>query len=215
MVLNEYFWFFEKALSHKFCDEIITYGKSKYEKNPATIGSVSYEGRDFDKNPLSTKEINFIKKSRNSKVAWLNEPWIYKEIYPFINTANKNAGWNFKWDNSEYVQFTTYEIGQYYDWHQDAFALPFNRPNSPENNKIRKLSVTCSLSDSSEYKGGELEFNFNDPLKSKKENFRKCTEILPKGSIVVFPSFVYHRVCPVIQGTRHSLVIWNIGNPYE
>ena len=81
--------------------------------------------------------------------------------------------------------------------------------------KIRKLSVTCSLSDPSEYTGGELEFNFNDPEKTKKQNIRKCIEILPKGSICVFPSFVWHRVCPVKKGTRYSLVIWNLGESFK
>ena len=87
--------------------------------------------------------------------------------------------------------------------------------NDPEHGKIRKLSVTCSLTDPKKYKGGELEFNFNRPNQKKKYNIKKCIEILPKGSIVVFPSFVWHRVCPVTKGTRNSLVIWNIGWPFK
>ena len=44
----------------------------------------------------------------------------------------------------------------------------------------------------------------------------KCKEILPKGSLVVFPSFVWHRVCPVKKcGERKSLVIWNLGWPFK
>jgi PKHD-type hydroxylase len=79
--------------------------------------------------------------------------------------------------------------------------------------KIRKLSVTCSLSDPKDYKGGELEFQFrnrDDPTPT-----RPCLEILPRGSIVVFPSFVWHRVKPVTEGTRYSLVIWNLGYPFR
>ncbi|BCV06054.1 MAG: hypothetical protein CM15mV124_480 [uncultured marine virus] len=33
----------------------------------------------------------------------------------------------------------------------------------------------------------------------------QCKEIFPKGSIIVFPSFVWHRVKPVTKGTRYSL----------
>ena len=40
-------------------------------------------------------------------------------------------------------------------------------------------------------------------------------EILPRGSIIVFPSFLYHRVKPVKQGTRYSLVAWSNGFPYK
>jgi len=50
---------------------------------------------------------------------------------------------------------------------------------------------------------------------NKKPNIRKCKEILPKGSLVVFPSFVWHRVCPVKSGERKSLVIWNLGWPFK
>jgi PKHD-type hydroxylase len=37
----------------------------------------------------------------------------------------------------------------------------------------------------------------------------------PKGSIIVFPSFVWHRVKPVTKGTRYSLVMWNLGYPFK
>jgi PKHD-type hydroxylase len=30
----------------------------------------------------------------------------------------------------------------------------------------------------------------------------------------VFPSFIYHRVKPVTEGTRYSLVIWSCGKPF-
>ena len=81
------------------------------------------------------------------------------------------------------------------------------------NGKIRKLSVTCSLSDAKDYKGGELEFSQRNNL--EKDVSTTCTQILPRGSIVVFPSFVWHRVKPVTEGIRYSLVIWNIGPPYK
>ena len=57
------------------------------------------------------------------------------------------------------------------------------------------------------------DFMTRDP--DKKLNIVKCKEILPKGSLVVFPSFVWHRVCPVKKGERNSLVIWNLGWPFK
>ena len=36
-----------------------------------------------------------------------------------------------------------------------------------------------------------------------------------KGSIIVFPSFVWHRVKRVTKGSRYSLVIWNLGYPFK
>lgn len=96
------------------------------------------------------------------------------------------------------------------------FDEPYNLPNNPNmHGKIRKISVICQLTDPSKYKGGELEFDFrrNSPIKESKTEI--CTEIQPKGSIVVFPSYVWHRVKPVTSGTRYSLVMWNLGRPFK
>ena len=146
----------------------------------------------------------------------MDDKWIYKEIHPYIHNANKNAGWNFDWNHSESCQFTKYKKGQYYDWHCDSWDRPYQKQGDPTTHgKIRKLSVTVTLSNPKEYKGGELEFDFRNNDPDKKLNIRKCTEILPKGSLVVFPSFVWHRVCPVKSGERNSLVIWNLGYPFK
>ena len=106
-------------------------------------------------------------------------------------------------------------INQFYDWHCDSWESPYAAPdNKDTNGKIRKLSVTCSLSDPKDYKGGELEFDFRN-MDPDKQSIRKCAEISSRGSIVVFPSHVWHRVKPVTKGIRYSLVIWNLGYPFK
>jgi PKHD-type hydroxylase len=209
MNLEYKYWVFPNVLSHKFCNEIRQYGIQQGDKT-ALVGGFTHDQK------INKKQIKNIQKIRNSNVAWLDDKWIYRAILPYVYEANKMAKWNFEINAFESCQFTKYGPGQYYGWHCDSFPKPFNKPNVPrEHGKIRKLSVTCSLSDPSEYMGGELEFNFNEPDITKKNNIKKCTEVLPKGSIVVFPSFVWHRVCPVQQGIRYSLVIWNLGYPYK
>jgi PKHD-type hydroxylase len=208
MNLNNYYWYFTGALSSKFCDEVVKYAKEKQEELALT-GFLNPDKK------LSKKELQDLKKYRNSNIVWLNDQWIYNEIYPYIHNANKSSGWNFQWDWSESCQFTKYAKGQFYDWHCDSWESPYENTNDKNfYNKIRKLSVTVSLTDPSEYKGGELEFDFRNNVNGK-PNIRKCKEILPKGSICVFPSFVWHRVTPVTSGTRYSLVIWNIGHPFK
>jgi PKHD-type hydroxylase len=214
MNLHNHYYYFKSVLSHKFCDDVIAYGK-KQQEEIAVTGNIGQK-RDLKTNPLSKKEISDLKKKRNSNIVWMNDRWIYNQIQPYIHKANKDAGWNFEWDMSESCQFTKYGKGQYYGWHCDSWEQPYNNPNNLNyHGKIRKLSVTCTLSDPSEYSGGELEFNFNNPENTNKKNIVKCKEILPKGSICVFPSFVWHRVCPVKKGTRYSLVIWNLGYPFK
>jgi PKHD-type hydroxylase len=214
MNLENYYWCFQSVLTPRFCNELLEYGK-KHQEEIALTGNVQ-KNRDLKSNPLSQKELKDLKKKRNSNIAWINDRWIYNEIQPYVEEANKKAKWNFEWDYSESCQFTKYSPGQYYGWHCDSWGVPYNNPeDSNINGKIRKLSVTCSLSDPSEYQGGELEFNFNNPEAKKKNNIKKCLEVLPRGSLVVFPSFVWHRVAPVKKGIRYSLVIWNLGYPFK
>ena len=211
MTMNsEYcYWYFNEALTHKFCDDVIQRGTEEKE-NLALTGK--FEKTSEDK--LTEEQINDLKKQRNSNITWLSDSWIYRTIHPFIHKANENAGWNYQWDFSEACQFTKYKINQYYNWHCDSWTKPYDKPNEINyNGKIRKLSVSCQLTDSSEYEGGELEFqprNTEDP-----GLIISCNEARKKGSIIVFPSHIYHRVKPVTQGTRYSLVIWNLGFPFK
>ena len=216
MNISNYFWYFKSALTPRFCDEVIKYGLSQ-KQGIAMTGGLG-RGRNLNKNPLNKDEVRNLKYKRNSDVVWLNDTWIYIEIHPFVHTANKNAGWNFEWDCSESCQFTKYKLNQYYDWHYDSFEKAFNHPNTRPHGKIRKLSMTCQLTDGSEYSGGELECdfrNYDPPLRDESKHLIKATEILPKGSIIVFPSFIWHRVKPVTRGVRYSLVVWHLGYPFK
>ena len=209
MNISNYYWYFKSALPPKICDDIIKYGLTKSETMARTGG--------YGDKKLSKQEIKDMKRRRNSDLVWLSEPWIYKELQPYIHMANKNAGWNFEWSRSEPCQFTKYKLNQYYDWHCDSWEKPYEN-KGPDNGKIRKLSMTCQLTDGSEYEGGELEFDFRNyepHMREEDKHLKKAKEVLPKGSIIVFPSFVWHRVKPVTKGTRYSLVMWNLGYPFK
>jgi len=216
MNLKNYYYYFQSALSSKLCDEIMKYGKI----HQTTMGETGIaEDIKNKKGKLSKKDIKNIQKKRKSDIVWMNDLWIYKEIHPYINEANEKAGWNFEWDWSESCQFTKYGLGQYYGWHCDSWDVPYNKPDEPNSHgKIRKLSVTISLNDPTEYDGGNLEFDFRNSMDTewkKGKTTKECIEIRPRGSIVVFPSFVWHRVTPVTKGTRYSLVMWNLGYPFK
>ena len=219
MNLENYYWYFQSALPERIIDQIMQYGLSQKEQL-ATTGDVRDKVLKNEK--LTDDEIKNVQKTRNSNVVWLSEDWIYKEIHPFFLEANKNSGWNYQWDFSEACQFTKYGVGQYYGWHCDSWDRQYGdeEPNPELRGKVRKLSMTISLSDPSEYEGGNLEFDFRnyskpDDKKDRLSRRKECTEIRPKGSIVVFPSYVYHRVTPVTKGTRYSLVCWSVGKPFK
>lgn len=208
MILQNPFWYFKKALSEDICNKIIEFGLNQ-EKHQALTGT--YSG----KQNLTDKEINELKKTRDSTVSFFSEKWIYDIILPYVETANQNAKWNFTTNWTEPLQFTNYSLNQHYDWHCDSWSHPYNDPkNINKHGKIRKLSCIVSLSDSIDYEGGQLQFWIQD--KSPEENQTRiiCEPIKEKGTIVVFPSFMWHKVYPVTQGKRYSLVAWTCGNPF-
>ena len=211
MNLKNFYWYFPKALPERICNDIIKYGNMKNEKIAITG---KYTEKAEKGKPLSENEIIDLKKKRDSNIVWLDENWIYKEIHPYIRAANINAGWNFEWDWTERCQFTKYKLNQHYGWHCDSWNEPYamDKENVNIRGKIRKLSMTICLSDEKDYKGGEFEFQ---PRFEEDPNYIvECKEVRQKGSIVVFPSFIWHRVKAVTEGTRYSLVVWNLGKPF-
>ena len=107
----------------------------------------------------------------------------------------------FKYDLDHFdsgIQATRYEVGQKYEWHIDDIGIV--------EGKQRKLSMSLVLE--SEFKGGELEIF--DAAKHTTLSF----DIKP-GNIVIFPSWISHRVQPVTSGTRYSLVAWMNGPEFK
>tara|TARA_R100001594_G_scaffold129078_2_gene167595 strand:- start:4889 stop:5512 length:624 start_codon:yes stop_codon:yes gene_type:complete len=207
MLLNYYYYYFKGALPQRFCDHVLKHGCLQ----PDSLARI---GKFSNTKDLTPEELKNLKKERDASVVWLTDKWIYKTILPFVRNANKEAQWGFDIDLLESIQFTKYKPNQFYDWHCDSWPKPYNLPNNPSRNgKIRKLSVICSLSDPSEYEGGTLEFDLRNDQKEHKTI--ECKEIITKGSVVVFPSFVWHRVKPVTKGTRYSLVLWSLGQPFK
>jgi len=63
------------------------------------------------------------------------------------------------------------------------------------------------LNDQDEYQGGDLEFFMDDTEQIRTEQ--------RKGRVIAFPSWMVHRVTPVTQGVRRSLVWWACGPKFR
>ena len=74
---------------------------------------------------------------------------------------------------------------------------------------VRKLSVSAILNDG--YEGGDMLFRFLDDKSNLAEVAIKPT----KGDIVIFPSYLDHKVAPVTKGIRYSVVAWFGGPPFK
>jgi PKHD-type hydroxylase len=144
------------------------------------------------------------KKARSSSVKWVPQnnqwQWLYERLTNMIIEANDGL-WNFDLLSApEQIQYTEYyaEEGGHYIWHQDI---------GPDILSLRKVSITVQLSAPDEYEGGDLEIwqGGEGPL------------VMPrgKGTVVIFPSYMMHRVTTVTKGTRRSFVLWAGGGHYR
>ena len=138
---------------------------------------------------------------RKSTVRWMTgiqekDDWVYAKLFDLVNEANNHL-WNFNLSHAaESLQYTEYPPdGGHYDWHIDC---------GHHMQAQRKVSITVQLND--DYEGGELQlWRGQEPATALKE----------KGCVVIFPSYMLHRVKPVTSGTRNSLVLWLGGDHYR
>jgi PKHD-type hydroxylase len=172
------------------CDQIINEGLISPEEK-GTLGPVGFRvNNEWRKNSIR----GII---RSPKWAWL-----YLEIDKLVAQANKS------WFNVEYnylpeMQLASYrsEEQEFYKRHQDAFLV------SPTGSN-RKLSFSIQLSDPSTYEGSDLKFLDIGKMPNS-ENIRA------QGSVIIFPSIVFHEVTPITQGIRYSMVGWYEGPPWR
>ena len=138
-------------------------------------------------------------KMRKGLISFFPEnTWIEKLVIDYVASASKEANWNYVITGKEQLQFANYKKEAFYNWHRDCNIT---------SDLYRKLSVTVQLSDSEDYEGGELQFkNYwgNMALVNPKD-------MLKRGTVIVFPSSILHRVTPITRGTRYSLVQWYNG----
>ena len=166
---------------------------------------------------------------RNSNVTWIDEsdkdgalswPELTDHIAKQIHSIN-NKYWKFDLSKSEPLQYSIYNEGDYYDWHNDQ------RESVYKNGLVRKLSFTVFLNE--DYDDGDFEIvELSAAKKLPKLNVENVSATLlvneggmiigpqpSAGTMIVFPSYLWHRVKPVIKGPRKSLVGWFLGEPFK
>jgi PKHD-type hydroxylase len=116
----------------------------------------------------------------------------------YITVANKSANWNYALTDIQRIQIGKYVDGGHYAYHKDT--------ELPNNEKItRKLSAVLFLSNPKDYEGGVFDF----------EDLEGKIDKMPQGSIIVFPSYIKHRVTPVTSGERYTAVAWALGPAFK
>ena len=213
MLINEFFYFNE-GLSAVDCKSIIEAADGKFEDASVnTKQFISNNERKTGAMPKYEKEIAV----RKSGIFFSSDQWLFDLIWPFMQDANKGAGWGYDVSGCEAIQITKYDSSDYYHWHKDGNGCQMSKYQEPDNTwlngNVRKLSMTVILGDA--YTGGEFQIA---SLNSSKDSFEVTVHTPPVGgvgSIVVFPSFLMHRIKPVKEGARYSLVAWFVGPPFK
>jgi PKHD-type hydroxylase len=121
--------------------------------------------------------------------------WILSRLRDVV--LRFNEAYQFRLSNfAEGMQFTRYESGGVIHWHVD---------NGKGLSSTRKISLSVQLSAPTDYEGG---------------TFQMCPDGEPhfsrnQGSVIVFPSFLTHRVTEVTRGVRYALVVWAHGPAFS
>ena len=126
--------------------------------------------------------------------------WLIIHIFEIIHNTN-DLHFNFDLGKGNILGQTSnfelnllqYEVGGHQDTHMDL--------GKGDTTSLRKISFSLLLNDS--YEGGKLTFNI---LSANKK-----TEI---GDIIIFPSYLEHKIEPVTSGVRWSLVGWIAGDKH-
>jgi PKHD-type hydroxylase len=158
-----------------------------------TAGQIGPDGR---KTENRKSKIHFFGYSQETK-------WLFEKINKVIETVNEEY-YNFDLNGYDSIQYSEYraEDDGRYDFHIDF--IHDSIPQTEYDYMTRKLSFSLMLND--DYEGGDFEFLVSEePIR----------HILKKGDMLLFPSFFMHRVTPVTEGTRKSLVSWVTGPKFR
>lgn len=141
---------------------------------------------------------------RRAELSWLDDipqtSWVMDRMVRLVGQANRES---FGFDLSDFLespQVARYgaEREGHFDWHSDI--------GSGQLASKRKLTIVVQLSDPADYQGGTLELRPDSNLREAPRD---------RGTAILFPSFVLHRVTPVTAGTRWSLTLWSHGPAFR
>ena len=171
----------ENAFTTAELDQLVAYGDSLALQKAVLVGD-TWRQEDADR----------IRITRN---AWMtlnqDTEWVYERMQALMAGANEQFH---KFDLngfSDDFQYTVYHgtEGGHYDWHMDLTTQQFPR----------KLSLSIQLSDPDDYEGCDLQFYGSSQLETAPRT---------RGAAIIFPSYIMHRVTPVISGIRKALAAW-------
>ena len=178
-------YYFNKVFDDRLCDRVLAKLNDHWDDSKIETG---------DSGPYKSN----IRINKQQVIAPDPDGFPYSGIANIISEINTDS-WNFDITGLNFLTdppcIFKYENDGHFDWHRD---FTHRQPT-------RKLGFTLQLSQSSEYEGGNLEFFGHDFEEKSRE----------RGTLILFPSYIWHQVTPITKGTRESLVNWSVGYPFK
>lgn len=170
--------FHPSFLSPEECTDLHGY----FEADKVKVGTVN-----------RTNDINYnIRKNRVRFLAEGQYPtlsWLFERInHTLKEFAAARLGISLEGLHQNSIQLGKYDKSDFYSWHQDS-----------GHGIHRQVSFSIQLSEADTYQGGELQLLTREGL----QNMDKQV-----GSLSIFTSSTVHRVAPITEGARCSLVGW-------
>ena len=126
--------------------------------------------------------------------------------------------------NANATRITLDKIGYHYRWDQHIYNYNMLEPRVIEYiiynemgninwhyDEDSEITMVIMISNHQMYDGGDTQMRYNDD-KSLIEQFG-----LKWGDVVIFDSYTFHQILPVLKGNRHVMVIefWNFGRSFR
>ena len=175
------------------CDLLLNFSLENFTLEPSEVMKNEKDKRD-------EHTISKQRKSSQKFYPYYNDyPFLLEKINNLVNTHIQVKGHDLDYKREPF-QFTEYKIGDYFNWHTDS-----DYKSKDLTIASRYCSLVIQLND--EYEGGTLEVKMSEDE----------TIIVEKGvgNLIIFLSELKHRVVPVTNGTRYTLVNWISIKPKE
>jgi len=201
--------YWDGAFTNEEVDKMCAYFDTQGVERGTTVGAIEL---DKDGKEIVKQEANEAVRVSNVKFydwnpADENTAWIFQRMNFVIESIN-NQYYGFDlngYDTFQYTEYEAHETGRY-DFHTDTI---FGKNVPADMTEMRKLSITmCVNEPGDEYEGGEFQINNGQEANA---------ETIPtkKGRMIIFPSYMIHRVAPVTKGKRKSIVVWVTGPKFR
>lgn len=131
----------------------------------------------------------------SKKTTLVNVPLpFFRKLEKTINKVNRSY-YGFQGKLARQGEVYRYDPGDFFDWHMDLGDGPIAR---------RKLTTLVQLSSPRDYSGGRLQILANTAHTAARE----------RGTLLIYPSFIMHRVTRLKKGRRYSLGGEFLGKPF-